>query len=66
MIKSITASMFAIALVACAQPATEVVVDPPVAPPVTETPAVETPAPAEAAPPAQLVDAPPQNEVKAQ
>jgi hypothetical protein len=59
MIKSITASLFAVALVACAQPATEVVVDPPVAPPVTETPA-----PAETAPPAQLVDAPPQNEVK--
>jgi hypothetical protein len=59
MIKSITASLFAVALVACAQPATEVVVDPPVTPPVTETPA-----PAETAPPAQLVDAPPQNEVK--
>lgn len=52
MIKSITASMLTFALVACSQPAAEEVVDQPVA----ETPA-ETPPP-------QLVDTPPQNEVK--
>ena len=52
MIKTVFAAMAAVALVACAQPSSEEIVDQPVA----ETPA-ETPPP-------QLVDTPPQNEVK--